>query len=509
MTERPQYYENDLTPLPINQNTLPQYLEELRAAVRNGAEIVHSKDPLPEQWGAGGMMKHFHGIALAFFRLDYQAPLLDGAQSPNYRQYALDRIPPGFPETPLIPSRLSTCSLSPLGAVILRILASVAKTNWGKDSKPSIAKEDIATLEQVTQLALQNGPLVPHNGRNMGETSFWLLWALLNIRAHEYDDETRLSLAPVLGQIPKLLDAIIDAGRQGSQTYIENNGEDSAHPLMYAWMEGHYAFGAVPVAGILPILLSCKPEELAPHISIIGETVTALSKLSVSSNGHLPMTSPPYGDTKRPSELVQLCHGSPGILILLSTALKNTTLVRDYWCPEWDQAIYLATQRVWEEGLLSKGGSLCHGVAGNGWPWLLLHNSFAYHAVEIDDARRAYQQKNPAAADDRLSQKLTPDYFLSRGLTFLLHARQTKPYNSDPGPSDKDYRMPDDPYSLYEGLAGNLCAWAEACARLRKDAVCGSCLDCSGLDQDAGFQDAMRRQLGFPLIGGNGALGTL
>lgn len=60
--ERPQYYENNLTPLSINSDTLLKYLEELRTAVRNGAEIIHAKDPLPEQWGSGGMMKHFHGM---------------------------------------------------------------------------------------------------------------------------------------------------------------------------------------------------------------------------------------------------------------------------------------------------------------------------------------------------------------------------------------------------------------------------------------------------------------
>lgn len=226
------------------------------------------------------------------------------------------------------------------------------------------------------------------------------------------------------------------------------------------------------------------------------------------------MANPRFGE-KRPSELVQLCHGSPGILILLATVLKNQKLTQEYWTPEWDQAIYLGTQRVWEEGLLSKGGSLCHGVAGNGWPWLQLHNTFAYHAVDIDNARRTYQQRTQTTMtpDEDLSQKLTPDFFLSRALSFLLHARETRPYNSGPAISEKDYRMPDDPHSLYEGLAGNVCAWAEASitiqARLRKNAICGNCADCPGLDQDAAFQDAMRCQLGFPLIGGNGALGIL
>jgi hypothetical protein len=61
-TERPQYYENTLTPLPINPATLIDTLRELREAVYNGAELVHTNEPIPDEWSAGGMFKHFPGI---------------------------------------------------------------------------------------------------------------------------------------------------------------------------------------------------------------------------------------------------------------------------------------------------------------------------------------------------------------------------------------------------------------------------------------------------------------
>lgn len=60
-TERPQYYENTLTPLPINPATLIDTLRELREAVYNGAELVHTNEPVPDKWSAGGMFKHFPG----------------------------------------------------------------------------------------------------------------------------------------------------------------------------------------------------------------------------------------------------------------------------------------------------------------------------------------------------------------------------------------------------------------------------------------------------------------
>lgn len=192
----------------------------------------------------------------------------------------------------------------------------------------------------------------------------------------------------------------------------------------------------------------------------------------------------------------------------MAATLKNASLVQDYWCPEWDQAIFLASGRIWDEGILSKGGSLCHGIAGNGWPWLMLHDVFEYHSKEIDNARRHYLQSNPRSSmpDHDVSQQLTSDFFLSRALAFLLHARETRPYNTSPATSDKEYRMPDDPYSMFEGLAGNVCAWADTCAvlqaRLRK-------MEVPAVMEDSIFQRAMQSRLGFPLIGGNGAVGLL
>ncbi|KAJ5973765.1 hypothetical protein N7481_010975 [Penicillium waksmanii] len=515
----PQYYENTLIPLPINSETLVESFRELRDAVYIGSELVHVNETLPEKWSVGGMFKHFPGVALAFLRLDYQSSVLAnaGKPSPDYRGFALQRIPSGFPDCPLRPSRLSPAgSFSPIAAATLHILSKVAQANWQSDSKPSLAQEDIDFLFDAANLALQNEHLVPHDDRKMGGDEMLygragLLWVLLNIRTHEFDEGTRKALSPVLDTIPRLVDVIIDAGRQGAKEYIQEHGETDAHPLMYPWMEGRYCFGAAHgITGILTILLSSKPEELERHLSIIGSTITALCKLSNATNGHLPMALPPmsFGQT---SEFVQLCHGSPGILILLSAALKNGPLTRDHWCPDWDQTIYLATQRIWEEGILSKGGSLCHGISGNAWPWLMLHDAFDYHSSDINEARSTYIQRTGISSlPPDFSEKLTPDFFLSKALAFMLHSRETRPYNTASTNSDKEYRMPDDPYSLYEGLAGNICAWAETCAvlqaKLRKIE-----LSAKGVpyEDDSVFQQAMNSQLGFPLIGGNGAVGIL
>lgn len=114
----------------------------------------------------------------------------------------------------------------------------------------------------------------------------------------------------------------------------------------------------------------------------------------------------------------------------------------------------LSSEKIWEQGLLYKGGGLCHGIAGNAWPFLLHHNVLKYGADSTD-------RTDEASANS----------FLSRGLAMLLHARQTEPFNQHGVGHGLHYRTPDAPYSLFEGLAGTISAWAEACviisARLR------------------------------------------
>jgi hypothetical protein len=62
MMQRPQFFPNTLTPPTINTATLAASLEELRIAVRNGAEQVKENTPLPESWGSHGIFRSFPGI---------------------------------------------------------------------------------------------------------------------------------------------------------------------------------------------------------------------------------------------------------------------------------------------------------------------------------------------------------------------------------------------------------------------------------------------------------------
>jgi hypothetical protein len=209
------------------------------------------------------------------------------------------------------------------------------------------------------------------------------------------------------------------------------------------------------------------------------------------------MSIPPW-QSSRPSPLVQICHGTPGLLLLLAAA-KGTPYLREYLNGEWDEAIRLGSERIWEEGLLSKGGGLCHGVAGNAWPWLLLHEKF----MEEKNWKPTplFEAEKPGALQH---EKLSADYFLSRALAFLLAARETQPFMRD-----SRYRMPDHPFSLFEGLAGTICAWAEACAvitaRLKLMKV-----QAKEFSRES-YENAMDPGdiLGFPGLGGMGPHGLL
>ncbi|KAK9372470.1 uncharacterized protein V1513DRAFT_452318 [Lipomyces chichibuensis] len=516
-THRPQYYQNTLQPIRIDKATLLKTLQDLRLAVRHSSNLIQTDRPEPDDFDGGGIYNGTPGIALAFLRLARQAPYLaeNGEFSPDFRRLASQLILPNGSQLHLQPRQLSPIGYSPLAAIVTRILASIT----AEEAASGISENDISNFHKAVELSLELGHVIHHGGHNMGidEVLYGragLLWAILHIRTQVFDANAREALLPVFEAVPKLVDVIIQAGRQGSRDFAERYGEQNAFPLMWIWHEGYYGLGAVHgMTGILTILLECKLEELDDgasriYLPWIASTVTGICRMCISNNGHLP-TSIPSRSSSRSSPLVQICHGSPGILLLLACARSNPYLTSDFWQPEWDEAIRLATERTWEEGLLSKGGSLCHGIAGNAWPLLLLHNCFEYEVEQMEIARRNFRERTTVTSSTTTIGELSGDYFLSRALAFLLHARETPPYSREP--FSHRYRMPDSPFSLFEGLAGTACAWAEAClviqARLRKTELEEE--RGTAIHDDEIFKQLMLLQLGFPGLGGKGPTGLI
>ena len=89
--------------------------------------------------------------------------------------------------------------------------------------------------------------------------------------------------------------------------------------------------------------------------------------------------------------LMQFCHGAPGFVVCLAD-LPGTAL---------DPLLSEAGEATWAAGPLAKGSNLCHGTAGNGYAFLVLHartrearwrdraRAFAMHAIQQFEAEAA------------------------------------------------------------------------------------------------------------------------
>ncbi len=93
---------------------------------------------------------------------------------------------------------------------------------------------------------------------------------------------------------------------------------------------------------------------------------------------------PPQAPASKPDPsgkwLMQWCHGAPGII----TAMADFPVGQDV---RLDAMLLAAGEAVWAAGPLAKGPGLCHGTAGNGQAFLVLHQRSG-DALWLDRARR-------------------------------------------------------------------------------------------------------------------------
>lgn len=149
----------------------------------------------------------------------------------------------------MLPGRLGPL-VSPLGPVVLRILAALECPNEkSPDNTATVALDDIAALHEAVAISLKHGQVIDFKGHQMGGDEILygragILWAILNIRNHIFDERTLSAMRPVFEKVPLLVHAIVEAGKKGSRDFIEANGSKDAFPLMWLWMEQRYALGA-------------------------------------------------------------------------------------------------------------------------------------------------------------------------------------------------------------------------------------------------------------------------
>ncbi|XP_070164117.1 lanC-like protein 2 isoform X2 [Polyergus mexicanus] len=192
-------------------------------------------------------------------------------------------------------------------------------------------------------------------------------------------------------------------------TYVLDKHNDVPDELLYG--RAGYLAGLLYVnANISPTPIEADLIKKAQHYltqvqidNYLKPSLYYLQKLQFSS-GNFPSSIGNPSD-----KLVQWCHGAPGISILFCLAYKifeDSTFL--------DTAIRCG-EVIWERGLLKKGYSICHGVAGNGY-------TFIYLFQETKDIKYLYRA--------------------------CMFAEWCFHYGSHQN------RCPDRPFSLFEGLAG-------------------------------------------------------
>ncbi|KAH8554649.1 hypothetical protein BGW37DRAFT_205614 [Umbelopsis sp. PMI_123] len=208
-------------------------------------------------------------------------------------------------------------------------------------------------------------------------------------------------------------DLITDDERlQVIQKVIEHGkkGAIDGWPLMWTWHDKHYLGAAHGVAGIIAILLQCG-SLVDPWKEDLFTVADLLCKLTLSS-GNVPSSLSSHKD-----ELVQFCHGAAGIIPCV------IMINRLYPGDRSSRLLSYAEKQakcIWERGLLNKSVGLCHGISGNAFAFLELH----------------------LACPD------SPDY-LNKAAAFCRFACEWRDHTSR-----KLLRIPDHPYSLFEGNAG-------------------------------------------------------
>ncbi|CBZ51553.1 hypothetical protein NCLIV_013460 [Neospora caninum Liverpool] len=179
-------------------------------------------------------------------------------------------------------------------------------------------------------------------------------------------------------------------------------------PLMYRWHDKQYIGAAHGLFGIVYILMLVDSVRNDPHaMRLVKSTLEWLLTLE-SKNHNWPAVVGETGDY-----LCHFCHGATGAVFAfgLGSIVFNNR--------EFQKAALRAASCVWKYGLLKKGPGICHGISGSGYGLLMAY-------------------------------KLTRDpVWLDRAADFALKMFDEK--------LQADSRVPDNPFSLFEGLSGAIC----------------------------------------------------
>lgn len=220
-----------------------------------------------------------------------------------------------------------------------------------------------------------------------------------------------ISPKPIANEIIEdVCNILIERGREYSKAH------KAPLPLMYEYHDSDYLGAAHGLCSILHMILESPWFNLnngsfnnipKTKLNDIKQSVAYFASIQ-DADGNFPTRL--FNSNKK---LIHWCHGCSGAIYLLAKAFL---LFKE---ESYLEGCRKCADSIWRHGLLRKGPGICHGIAGNGYAFLLMYRltgerKYIYRASKFMD-------------------------FLSTD-TFLDGAR-----------------TPDRPYSLYEGLAGTVC----------------------------------------------------
>eukprot|EP01105_Mastigella_eilhardi_P012408 TRINITY_DN2844_c0_g1_i1.p1 TRINITY_DN2844_c0_g1~~TRINITY_DN2844_c0_g1_i1.p1 ORF type:complete len:260 (+),score=46.38 TRINITY_DN2844_c0_g1_i1:799-1578(+) len=159
--------------------------------------------------------------------------------------------------------------------------------------------------------------------------------------------------------ILRVVSAIIKSGEKHAITAADG------HPVLaFSFHDRNYLGAAHGLSGIVHVLLLC--DEAMRDPAVRAATKRCLDWLLTLQ---YPSGNFPSSLGSRSDELVQWCHGGPGIIPTLCVAAR---VLGD---SHYIEAARLAADDVWRRGLLRKGLGLCHGISGNAYALLSLYHA--------------------------------------------------------------------------------------------------------------------------------------
>ncbi|CEL93589.1 unnamed protein product [Vitrella brassicaformis CCMP3155] len=392
----PDYREgqDETMPSPQLRTRLQGQCTSLIGQIETHLSRTHGHDEGSVYVDAPGMAYMFIQVALRTRNGDYLVKADRVLDAASHRAASVSR---SMPE--LRPSIMC----GPAGVHLLQALSAIASLQLGRRG----TSKDAVTAAVSTYLS--HTPSALHHTDSdewlYGRAGFLVGLILIKQRL------SSIGINRTVGEVDTAVHQVAERMLVSGRHYASRHRSRS--PLMYAWQGDEYLGAAHGVMGILYVLM---------HVdSLMGGTQgaktgakrdirMALEYLLSLETAHHNWPAV-VGETA--DHLVHFCHGAPGAILMFVKAYQVYGDVR------YLRAAERAGECVWRYGLLRKGPGTCHGIAGNGYVLLTLfrctrHRKWLHRACEF------------------------------AGFMFTDEARQGS-------------RTPDNPFSLYEGVAGSVC----------------------------------------------------